>query len=136
MQKTKWTFEDKFKNSININLDANSALMKLEVDVSETDWFCLFSKDLIVLKRLLSEVIRELRVRYHSLRQKYTIESKKPSEDYVLFTVSSNKFSVLRFDDMGHWNNKYFFSLREAILFRRHISDILTELVLAKKVVV
>jgi hypothetical protein len=127
-----WKFEDKFKNAIKMNVDCYSTQMKMKVEVRDTDWFLLKSKDLVVIKRLLGEVIRELRCRYHARPTLY-VEKKESSKDYELSTVSPSKFAILRFDDMIHWNNVFFFNLSETIIFRRQISDMLTNIVLARK---
>lgn len=126
-------FEDKFKNILRMNVDNYSTQMKMKVEVADTDWFFLNPKDLVILKRLLGGVIRELRLRYHARPHIY-IEKKESSGDYELRINSSKKFAILKFDDMIHWNNVFFFNLSETIILRRHICDMLIKIVLAKKV--
>lgn len=130
-----WIFKDKFRNTLKMKIETYATMLKINVEVSESDWFYLLPKDLVVLKGLLGEVIRELRLVYvKNAFSNIGAEKKVSSKDYELDTVSSSKkFAVLRFDDMKHWNNVFFFNLSETIILRRQISDMHTKLVLAEK---
>jgi hypothetical protein len=129
-----WIFKDRFRNVLKMKIEKHAAMLKINVEVSDSDWFYLLPTDLILMKAMLGEVIRELRLKYIKLTHTdIGTEKKVSSKDYDLGTVSSKKFAVLRFDDMKHWNNVFFFNLSETILLRRQISDMHTKLVLAKK---
>ena len=51
-----WIFKDKFKNTLKMKIETYATMLKINVEVSESDWFYLLPKDLVLSENELKAV--------------------------------------------------------------------------------